>query len=140
MRPLSTLCAAATALLLSACAITPSSPTGWAAPEALVAPSSFTGVHGLAVDKQGRLLAGSVVGNAIWTVDRQTGAANILIGGPEGQADDIAIGPQGEMAWTNYLQGSIRYRENDNAPMKVLASGLPGLNLLHGANDLFANA
>lgn len=130
MRPLLTLCATAAALLLSACAITPSSPAGWAAPEALVAPSSFTGVHGLAVDRQGRLLAGSVVGNAIWTVDRQTGAASILIGGPEGQADDIAIGPQGEMAWTNYLQGSIRYRENDNAPMKVLASGLPGLNSL----------
>ena len=121
---------AAAALLLSACAISPSSPTGWAAPEAVVAPSSFSGVHGLAVDQQGRLLAGSVLGNAIWTVDRQTGAASILIGGPEGQADDIAIGPKGEMAWTNYLQGSIRYRENDNAPMKVLASGLPGLNSL----------
>jgi streptogramin lyase len=121
---------AATALLLSACAITPSAPKGWGAPEVLVAPSSFTGVHGLAVDKQGRLLAGSVVGNAIWTVDRQNGAASILIGGPEGQADDIAIGPKGEMAWTNYLQGSIRIRDNDGAPMRVIASGLPGLNSL----------
>ena len=130
MRRLLTPVMAAAALLLSACAISPSSPTGWATPEAVVAPSSFSGVHGLAVDQQGRLLAGSVVGNAIWTVDRQTGAASILIGGPEGQADDIAIGPKGEMAWTNYLQGSIRYRENDNAPMKVLASGLPGLNSL----------
>ena len=130
MRRLLTPVMAAAALLLSACAISPSSPTGWATPEAVVAPSSFSGVHGLAVDKLGRLLAGSVVGNAIWTVDRQTGAASILIGGPEGQADDIAIGPKGEMAWTNYLQGSIRYRENDNAPMKVLASGLPGLNSL----------
>ena len=130
MRRLLTPVMAAAALLLSACAISPTSPTGWAAPEAVVAPSSFSGVHGLAVDQQGRLLAGSVLGNAIWTVDRQTGAASILIGGPEGQADDIAIGPKGEMAWTNYLQGSIRYRENDNAPMKVLASGLPGLNSL----------
>ncbi|MBC7728033.1 MAG: hypothetical protein H7242_10560 [Microbacteriaceae bacterium] len=130
MRRLLTPVMAAAALLLSACAISPGSPTGWATPEAVVAPSSFSGVHGLAVDQQGRLLAGSVVGNAIWTVDRQTGAASILIGGPEGQADDIAIGPKGEMAWTNYLQGSIRYRENDNAPMKVLASGLPGLNSL----------
>ena len=130
MRHLPTLCAAAAALVLSACATPPSSPKGWGAPEAVVAPSSFTGVHGLAIDRQGRLLAGSVVGNAIWTVDRQTGAARILIGGPEGQADDIAIGPLGEMAWTNYLQGSIRYRENDSAPMKVLASGLPGLNSL----------
>lgn len=120
----------ALALLLSACSTAPTRPAGWAPPEAVVAPSSFTGVHGLAIDQQGRLLAGSVIGNAIWQVDRNTGAASILIGGPDGQADDIAIGPKGEMAWTNYLQGAIRYRENDSAPIKVLAQGLPGLNSL----------
>ncbi len=131
MRNCFTPCLIATALALSACGVmTPSRPDSWAAPEALVAPSSFTGVHGLAVDKQGRLLAGSVVGNAMWQVDRQTGAASILIGGPEGQADDIAIGPKGEMAWTNYLMGMVRYRDNDQAPMRVLAKDLPGLNSL----------
>jgi len=118
-------------LLLSACAgLSPGRPAAWAAPEALVAPSSFTGVHGLAVDKQGRLLAGSVVGNAIWEVDRTTGAAKVLIGGPEGQADDIAVGPNGELAWTNYLQGQLRMRTGDGAPSRVLATGLPGLNSL----------
>ena len=131
LAPCLTAVAVTAAALLSGCGTVGSSrPAGWGAPEVLVAPSSFTGVHGLAIDKQGRLLAGSVVGNAIWEVDRKTGAAKILIGGPEGQADDIAIGPKGEMAWTNYLQGSIRYRENDSAPIKVLASGLPGLNSL----------
>ena len=105
---------AAITLTLAGCgAMVPSRPASWAGPEALVAPSSFSGVHGLAIDKQGRLLAGSVVGNAMWEVDRQTGAAKILIGGPEGQADDIAIGPNGEMAWTNYLMGMVRYRDND---------------------------
>jgi sugar lactone lactonase YvrE len=119
------------ALLLAACASSPpSKPTGWNAPEVVVAASSFTGVHGLAVDKGGRLLAGSVVGNAIWEVDRNTGAAKVLVGGPEGQADDIAIGPNGEMAWTNYLMGMLRYRENDVSPMRVLAKDLPGLNSL----------
>ena len=124
--------AAATALLLSACAaMGPGKPASWAPPQPLVAPSSFTGVHGLAVDKQGRLLAGSVVGNAIWEVDRSTGAAKILVGGPDGQADDIAIGPKGEMAWTNYLQGAVRIRDNDQQPSRVIASGLPGLNSLN---------
>lgn len=131
MRHWLTPCVAAAALLLSACStLTPSRPAGWGAPEALVAPSSFTGVHGLAIDRQGRLLAGSVVGNAIWEVDRRTGAAKILVGGPEGQADDIAIGPKGEMAWTNYLSGAVRIRDHDNAPSRVIASGLPGLNSL----------
>ena len=122
---------ASCALLLVACASPPpSKPTGWNAPEVVVAPSSFTGVHGLAVDKGGRLLAGSVLGNAIWEVDRTSGAAKVLVGGPEGQADDIAIGPNGEMAWTNYLMGMLRYRENDASPMRVLAKDLPGLNSL----------
>ena len=121
----------ATTLLLSACAGMGSGrPASWAPPQALVAASSFTGVHGLAVDQKGRLLAGSVVGNAIWEVDRNTGAAKVLVGGPDGQADDIAIGPKGEMAWTNYLSGAVRIRDNDQQASRVIASGLPGLNSL----------
>jgi sugar lactone lactonase YvrE len=130
MPPIRTICALGLSLLLGACSTGPTRPAAWAAPEPLVAPSSFTGVHGLAVDTQGRLLAGTVVGNSLWVVDRNTGQARVLIGAPEGQADDIAIGPKGEMAWTSYLQGIVRYRENDNAPIRVLAKDLPGINSL----------
>jgi len=122
---------AAAAFALAACTSTTpmtTRPSGWSAPEVLVAPSSFTGVHGLAIDASGRLLAGSVVGYSMWEVDRRTGAAKVLIGAPEGQADDIAVGPRGEIAWTNYLMGMLRYRESDTAPMRVLAKDLPGLN------------
>jgi sugar lactone lactonase YvrE len=94
----------------------------------LVAASSFHGVHGVAVDKQGRLLAGSVVGHDMWEVDRQTGAAKVFIPAPLGEADDIAIGPKGELAWTSYAQGIVRYRERDDAPIRELAKGLPGIN------------
>ena len=38
-------------------------------PQVVVPPSNFKGVHGLAVDQQGRLLAGSVVGMSITQVD-----------------------------------------------------------------------
>ncbi|MED5619966.1 Vgb family protein [Ideonella sp. BN130291] len=120
------------ALALGACASTapPTRPASWQAPEALVQPSAFKGVHGLAVDGRGRLLAASVVGNAIWEVDRQSGAAKVFIGGPQGQADDIAVGPKGELAWTAYLQGALHYRASDDAPIRELAKGLPGLNSL----------
>ncbi len=129
MKFLRTAASALALLALGACTSTPPArPAAWTAPEALVAPSSFTGIHGLAVDAQGRLLAGTVVGYSMWEVDRRSGAAKVLIGAPEGQADDIAIGPRGEMAWTNYLMGMLRYRESDGAPMRVLAKGLPGLN------------
>lgn len=130
IRPLAATLLAAS-LLLSACTtVPPSRPSSWSAPEVLVAPSSFTGVHGLAIDKQGRLLAGSVVGSSLWEVNRQTGAARIMVPAPEGQADDIAVGPKGELAWTNYMVGMIRYRENDAAPLRVLAKDLPGINSL----------
>ena len=124
---------ALTFALLGACSTVappPTRPASWAAPEVLVAPSSFSGVHGLAIDQKGRLLAGSVLGNTLWEVDRSTGAAKVLIDAPEGQADDIAVGPRGELAWTNYLMGMLRYRENDAAPLRVLAKDLPGLNSL----------
>ena len=126
---------ASTVIILAACSsvmqsAAPTRPASWSAPEVLVAPSSFSGVHGLAVDMQGRLLAGSVLGNNLWEVDRTTGAAKVLIAGPEGQADDIAIGPKGEMAWTSYIQGVLRFRANDTAPIRVLAKDLPGINSL----------
>jgi streptogramin lyase len=123
------LLATTAALALAGCASSPPSrPAAWGNPEALVAPSSFAGVHGLAIDAKGRLLAGSVVGYSLWEVDRQTGAAKVMIPAPEGQADDIAVGPNGALAWTNYLMGMLRYRANDTAPLQVLAKDLPGLN------------
>jgi sugar lactone lactonase YvrE len=124
------LLAAGLALLLAACSTGPTRPAAWSSPEVLVAPSSFRGVHGLAVDSQGRLLAGTVVGNDMWVVDRNNGSARVFIAAPEGQADDIAIGPKGELAWTSYLQGIVRFRANDNAPIRVLAKDLPGINSL----------
>lgn len=97
-------------------------------PETLVAPSAFKGVHGLAVDQQGRLLAGSVVGNSIYQVDIDSGEVTTFIGPDEGQADDIAIGPKGEMAWTGFYTGKVMFRENDTSPIRELATGLPGIN------------
>jgi DNA-binding beta-propeller fold protein YncE len=93
-----------------------------------VAPSSFTGVHGLAIDPHGRLLAASVIGNEIWEVDRNSGAARVFIGSPDGQADDIAVGARGELAWTGFFVGEIRYRATEAAPIRVLAKNLPGIN------------
>jgi len=102
----------------------------YGAPQTVVAPSNFKGVHGLAVDMQGRLLAGSVVGMSITQVDIKTGKGTILVGAPQGQADDIAIGANGEMAWTSFLQGVVRIRDNDAAPIRVIAKDLPGINSL----------
>ncbi len=111
-------------------------------PEILVAPSAFKGVHGLAVDHQGRLLAGSVVGSSIYQVNIDTGEVQTFIGPDQGQADDIAIGPTGAMAWTAFTQGKVMYRENDQAPIRVLAEQLPGINSIafnQATGQLFAS-
>src|SRR5450755_3826813 len=69
----------------------------------LVPGSAFHGVHGLGIDKAGRLFAGSVAGAALYEVDRDKGTAKIAIPSPEGMADDIAFAPDGTMAWTGFL-------------------------------------
>jgi sugar lactone lactonase YvrE len=100
----------------------------------LVPGSAFHGVHGLGIDKAGRLFAGSVAGAALYEVDRNNGTAKILIPTPEGMADDIAFAPDGTMAWTGFLTGDLYSRKGDG-PIKKLASGLPGINSLAYRKD-----
>ena len=100
----------------------------------LVPGSAFHGVHGLGIDKSGRLFAGSVAGAALYKVDRTNGTAKIAIPTPEGMADDIAFAPDGTMAWTGFLTGDLYSRKGDG-PIKKLASGLPGINSLAFRKD-----
>ena len=100
----------------------------------LVPGSAFHGVHGLGIDKSGRLFAGSVAGAAMYEVDRANGTAKIAIPTPEGMADDIAFAPDGTMAWTGFLTGDLYSRKGDG-PIKKLASGLPGINSLAFRKD-----
>jgi sugar lactone lactonase YvrE len=100
----------------------------------LVPGSAFHGVHGLGVDKSGRLFAGSVAGAALYEVDRAGGTAKIAVPSPEGMADDIAFAPDGTMAWTGFLTGDLYSRKGDG-PVKKLASGLPGINSLAYRKD-----
>jgi sugar lactone lactonase YvrE len=100
----------------------------------LVPGSAFHGVHGLGIDKAGRLFAGSVAGAALYEVDRNNGTARILIPSPEGMADDIAFAPDGTMAWTGFLTGDLYSRKGDG-PIRKLASGLAGINSLAYRKD-----
>src|SRR4051794_31295906 len=100
----------------------------------LVPGSAFHGVHGLGIDKAGRLFAGSVAGAALYEVDPGNGTAKIAVPSPEGMADDIAFAPDGTMAWTGFLTGDLYSRKGDG-PIKKLASGLPGINSLAFRKD-----
>ncbi len=94
-----------------------------------VGPSPFHGLHGLAVEPDGTVLAGSVVGQAIYAVDPASGEVTTRIPPPHGMADDIAFGPDGVMAWTGYLTGKTFVQEPGGQP-RMVSEGLPGSNSL----------
>lgn len=107
--------------------------------EAVTGPSPFHGIHGLTVTSDGTLLAGSVVGSAIYEVNRETGETSVFEGPPTGMADDIEEGPDGTLAWTAFLDGKVYARRPDGT-LLTLAEGLPGMNSLAWTSDgrLFA--
>lgn len=102
--------------------------TTWDVTE-FIGPSPFHGLHGLAVEEDGAILAGSVVGQAIYAVNPATGEVTTRLGPPDGMADDIAFGPNGEMAWTGYLTGKVFIQDKGGQP-RMISQGLPGSNSL----------
>lgn len=125
----------------AACSTAPPPPpeAEYGQPVVVEGPLPYLGVHGLGVDPAGRLLAGSVVGQSLSLVDRETGSVSPFVAPPVGMADDVAFGPDGEIAWTAYLVGELRIR-NAAGEIRTVASGLPGLNSLAYTDDgrLFA--
>lgn len=119
---------AASMLALAACGGEAAKPVTWEVTE-FIGPSPFHGVHGLAVEEDGTILAGSVVGQAIYAVNPATGEVSTRLGPPDGMADDIAFGPHEEMAWTGYLTGKVFIQEKGGQP-RMISAGLPGSNSL----------
>lgn len=112
---------AAFALLLCACASAPKPPAepAWTVRK-LVTGSAFHGVHGIRLSPDGGLYAGSVVGQSLYRIDPVAGAASLVVGPPQGMADDIAFGPGGQMVWTAISRGIV-YSRTGEGPIVELA-------------------
>lgn len=95
--------------------------------EQLVPGSAFKGVHGLGVDAEDRLVAGSVVGQTVYDVDVSTGAVKIRIGAPEGEADDMVFLPDGTMVYTSILQNEVR-AQKPNGEVITLVPNIVSVN------------
>lgn len=102
--------------------------------EVVVTGSPFQGVHGLAVDGKGHLLASNLLGQSVHSIDLSTGAVSTLVGPPLGGADDVTVGPDGSVYWTGYLSGQLMRRTPDGKT-RVIAKDLPGLNSLAFRRD-----
>jgi len=125
---------------LAACVVMTSLPALAAPPspayrqEVVVAGSPFQGVHGLALDGKGHLLASNLVGQSVHSIDLGTGAVTTLVGPPLGGADDVTIGPDGSIYWTGFFSGQLMRRTPDGKT-RVIAKDLPGLNSLAFRRD-----
>jgi sugar lactone lactonase YvrE len=111
----------------------PPLPPAWRQ-EVVVAGSPFQGVHGLALDGKGHLLASNLLGQSVHSIDLSTGAVSTLVGPPLGGADDVAIGPDGSVYWTGFFSGRLMRRTPDGKT-RVIAKELPGLNSLAFRRD-----
>jgi sugar lactone lactonase YvrE len=98
----------------------------------LVPGSWFHGVHGLAFNKDDQLFAGSVVGQAIYKVQVDSGEVDRFVDPPAGMADDIAFAEDGTMAWTAFLMGKVYVRRGNKT---VEITGFSGPNSLAFAKD-----
>src|SRR5258705_13924347 len=79
----------------------------------LVPGSAFHGVHGLGIDKSGRLLAGSVAGAVLYEVDRNNGTAKIAAASPQGMSSSITFAPHGTIARTTVPPCGLVYGKVD---------------------------
>lgn len=100
----------------------------------LVPGSDFHGVHGIRFSPSGELYAGSVAGQTLYSVDLATGRAKVLVGPPEGMADDMAFGPGGQVVWTAISDGIV-YTKRGNSPAEVLARDLASINSITFSRD-----
>ncbi|AKJ00385.1 DNA-binding beta-propeller fold protein YncE [Archangium gephyra] len=102
--------------------------------EVVVAGSPFQGVHGLALDGKGHLLASNLLGQSVHSIDLSNGAVSTLVGPPLGGADDVALGPDGSIYWTGFFSGQLM-RRTPEGKTRVIAKDLPGLNSLAFRRD-----
>src|SRR5690348_1156219 len=98
----------------------------------LVPGSWFHGVHGLAFNKDDQLFAGSVLGQAIYKVQVDSGEVDRFVDPPAGMADDIAFAEDGTMAWTAFLLGKVYVRRGNKT---VEITGFSGPNSLAFTKD-----
>ncbi len=107
--------------------------------ERLVPASPFRGLHGMDFDPSGRLYAADLIGMTVHRIDVKTGASEVVVGPPYGGADDVKVGPDGTVVWTNLTSGVI-YARSPGGVIRELATGLPGINTVgfHPDGRLFA--
>lgn len=90
--------------------------------------AAIHGANGLAVDARGRLLVASVLGGELLALDARSGQIVDRLGHDLGvdAPDDVAVGPDGSIYWTDYLVGAVGRLAPDGAVTRQFVG--PGIN------------
>lgn len=102
--------------------------------EALFPAGALHGVHGLAFDAAGRLLAAESWGMAVHRIDPASGRIETLRRGPDAASDDVGELPPGHryagtVVWSANFLGRVMARDADGT-VRTLARDLPGINTI----------
>jgi sugar lactone lactonase YvrE len=86
------------------------------------------GANGLAVAPDGHLLVASVFGGELVALDTHSGAIAYRLGHADGVdgPDDVAVGPDGSIYWTDIMLGEVGRRAPDGTVTKQKVA--PGMN------------
>ena len=127
----SLLSCAAIAIALAAC---DSGTETAAAPtiKVLVNGGALHGIEGVTFATDGMLYVTSGVSNALYKVDPKTGAITMAAPPPDGEGDDIAVGPAntpaaGYLVWTSPPHGRVMMQKPGGQP-EVLMDNVPNAN------------
>jgi sugar lactone lactonase YvrE len=88
------------------------------------------GINGLNFGPDGALYLASLIGPGIYRIDLARGTLTEVVGAPLGEADDVAVAPDGTLAWTALISGEVRVRR-PGGRVETLARGLPLVNPVH---------
>jgi N-acetylneuraminic acid mutarotase/sugar lactone lactonase YvrE len=87
-------------------------------PEVLVQGSQLHAAHGIYFDSDDRLHICAGMGGEIVVMDRQTGEILDRYGTDVDSPDDVVIGPDGSLYWTDILTGEVGRRSPDGVVTK----------------------
>ena len=99
----------------------------------LVPGGPLHGVNGLSIGPDGALYAASFLGQTISKIDLKTGRVEIVVTGPAGDSDDVAVRADGALAWTA-AAGEVRGKL-PGGEVRVFAAKVPGVNPVTWAPD-----